>query len=123
MAVLEGTWDVTYEPEFRIDATVSQPIGTNCLGLVCSIFDRLKIRFLAYSYPQYQDPYNRFGNRRVPPPGHLAYALWRQRRRPYRPATQAAAEEFSKAQSVLRQVLSRGLTRSMYQRISDFFKK
>lgn len=117
MAVLEGTWDVSYQSDFRVDPTTSQPIQTNCLGFVCSIFERIGIRLIAHSFPRYAHPYKIGSTRVVPSPGHLAYSILKDRRLAFRARDQAQAEILSKVQWTLRRVLARHLTVRLPERI------
>jgi hypothetical protein len=101
-----GSIEWRYSSRFVVDASLSSPLETNCLGFVCSVFEYMGFAALAHTFPKYRSPYTSSPtDREYPSPGHLAHALQigLAAGEAYQPATVSEAEKFAPASETLRQ--------------------
>jgi hypothetical protein len=101
-----GSVEWHYLPKFVVDAELSSPLKTNCLGFVCSVFEYMRFTVVAHTFPRYRSPYTKSpDDREYPSPGHLAHALeiWLAADQAYHPASVSEAEEFAPAAKTFRE--------------------
>jgi hypothetical protein len=108
----ENNLRIGFQRKFVIDRTLKAGVETNCMGFVCSFFEKQGLTVLKSKFPEYTNPYNyRKPTRDFPSPGHLMHALrLSATAHPYCPPNKFEAEKYSTAGSVLREVVVRPST-------------
>lgn len=107
----ENNLRIGFQRKFVVDPTLKAGVQTNCMGFVCSFYEKQGLQVLKDKFPEYANPYNypRL-TRDFPSPGHLMHALrLPQTMHPYCPADKSEAERYSTAASILREVSAASL--------------